>query len=201
MKMDAEKSRKLADWLRNESEDRMKKAMSRKGYASVMENATEQELCESKSLAEKMSGRKLDLVSTSKKSATDEALIQVRIASKLEVEANQLSTWADDVLACTAEAEDVEARLAAEREKCKAIASKIGDDWEHGKRIKDSNPGWDIAAEISYLGPTTALDELLAKARLEEGLLWNLNTESRRSNYGWNEVRLSALREAAKGGK
>ena len=87
---------RLAFWLRNESEELAKNAISRREEAATMRVATVAELRASKVMAEKMHGHKIS-VSDSKKDASTYADIQDRIALKLESKASQLKAWADMV--------------------------------------------------------------------------------------------------------
>ena len=89
----------LADWLDNKAEEQMKHAISRENEARVMRGATAAELRSAKRMAEKMSGRKLDMVDSTKDGARAGAEVQERIAAKLECEARQLSAWAEAVRA------------------------------------------------------------------------------------------------------
>ncbi|HUD73843.1 MAG TPA: hypothetical protein VMQ76_02135 [Terracidiphilus sp.] len=79
---------KLHDWLRNEAEERMKSAISRKDSAAYLRGATASELRDATALAEKMAGHKL-------LSVPGYEGIQERVAAKLESEARQLSAWTD----------------------------------------------------------------------------------------------------------
>ena len=87
----------IRDWLRNESEDRMKNALARRS-AVGNRNATAAELKAEKRMAERMLGRKLDLVSTKPKDNITNCDMQERIASKYETEARQLALWADVIV-------------------------------------------------------------------------------------------------------
>ena len=60
-----------------------------------MRDASEGDLKKSKRMAEKMAGRKLNMVSVSVADNEQQVAIQDRIANKLEAEARQLSAWAE----------------------------------------------------------------------------------------------------------
>lgn len=83
----------LIDYLLNESEAKFAQAHSRRPKASER-NMTAKELRDAKRMAEQMTGRKLDLVSTSVADNIAHCDMQDRIADKLEKEARQLDTWA-----------------------------------------------------------------------------------------------------------
>ncbi len=85
----------LRDWLLNESEELMKRSISRRDGANSTRGASEKELRSGKRMAEKMFGRKLDLVSTKECDNNLAVEIQDRIADKLEKQARQLAAWAE----------------------------------------------------------------------------------------------------------
>jgi hypothetical protein len=89
--------KRLSDWLRNEAEERMKKARSRRAESSSCRNSTVAQLRFAKILAESMAGHKLTHVGTSQKDSVAYADLQDRISSKLEAESIQLEKWADIV--------------------------------------------------------------------------------------------------------
>ena len=94
--MDKEQLQQLYDYLSNESEERMKQSIARKRDAHCLDGATEDELRESKALAETMVGH--NLPSKLIKGSIAYARIQTKIGIKLEAEARQLSSWADLVM-------------------------------------------------------------------------------------------------------
>jgi len=75
----------------------MKNALARRS-AVGNRNATAAELKAEKRMAERMLGRKLDLVSTKPKDNITNCDMQERIASKYETEARQLALWADVIV-------------------------------------------------------------------------------------------------------
>lgn len=89
-----DKSKEIANWLRQQADERTKHARARRTSAEAMLSATKSELVYSLKLAEKMAGRRLN-VSTSPTSVRAGAKIDERIALKLEEEATKLSSWAD----------------------------------------------------------------------------------------------------------
>lgn len=85
----------IADWLRNEAEERMKKAMAREQSAGIMRGATPEELRAAKRTAEQMHGRRLPAIKATVEDAQQSASVDERIAAKLDTEGRQLSAWAD----------------------------------------------------------------------------------------------------------
>lgn len=83
----------LATWLDERAAECLKTAKSRRESAGNR-NATEAELKTDKAMAEKMFGRKLDLVSTKPEDNARNHDMQLRIAAKDEAEAERLSAWA-----------------------------------------------------------------------------------------------------------
>lgn len=93
----------LASWLEIESEELMKEAMGREGYAKCDENLlSEGDERKAHKIAEQMAGRKLPHQSAEE--LRRNASIQRKIAAKCEAEAKQLSRWADTVRAEAARA-------------------------------------------------------------------------------------------------
>jgi hypothetical protein len=114
--------KEIVDWLRNESEDRMKNALARRD-SKGNRNATHAELKAEKLMAEKMFGRKLDLVSTKAEDNRQNYDMQERIAAKYEAQAGQLSGWADFLVASL----PVDRGAPDEREKLRPVVIRTED--------------------------------------------------------------------------
>lgn len=86
--------REITKWLRTKAEEVSKQAASRQ-ISEDLRNATVAELKQSRALAEKMAGHKMPYASVSVKAHRAYCDMQDRIRAKLEVEAKQLSEWAE----------------------------------------------------------------------------------------------------------
>jgi hypothetical protein len=85
----------LEKWLRKEASERTAAAISRRGYARDGFNSTDKDRKAAHALAEKMLGRKIP--KTTRAEEEESAVIQERIAAKLDKEAAKLLGFADFV--------------------------------------------------------------------------------------------------------
>ncbi len=91
----------LEQWLRKEANDRIQKAAARRGSARVGANLTNEDRKAAHALAEQMMGRKLPKMSRAAEERS--AIIEERIASKLEQEAKMLLRFAGFVASLPSE--------------------------------------------------------------------------------------------------
>lgn len=107
--MKAAEKKSLVFWLEDHAESLMESAMARREYAECDRNATAKDLKAAKKMAEKMSGRKLDLVSATVEEAKRNVLMYEAIADKLEAEARMLSQFAAEYQELVTAAKEVAA--------------------------------------------------------------------------------------------
>jgi len=88
-----ETARELEKWLRDEANERIKRAASRRTYAHAGDGLTDADREAGHRIAEQMMGRNLPRRTRAEDART--ARIEVRIASKLEEEAAMLLRFAD----------------------------------------------------------------------------------------------------------
>jgi hypothetical protein len=97
-----ERLEEISNWLQNAAEERVKMVLSRRGEASSMREADPEDLKAAKTLAEKMSGRKMPNAITTTESAVAHAEMQDRVAQRIEMEAIKMSKWSEFLAALAA---------------------------------------------------------------------------------------------------